>query len=155
MNMNETIHSIPNMNLSEIILDPYDVKQSYKEEILAWVKRAIGYFFCCILVQLAILHYIPAYISLLPLIFLDCVLLYQSSSKTPSFRIIKYLLSVSTIHQLCSLTIKIMLSIYLGLLPFSKYLFVIPLMITCFFDLMNRVPKDQECRYLTWLVTYI
>ena len=151
-NMNETVNSIPNLDLSGILQDPHEVKQSYKEELLAWVKRATAYFFCFILVQLSLLHYIPSYLALLPLVLFDCFLLYRSFSTSPP-QVLKFLLSFSTIHQLCSLTIKIMLSIYLGISAFTKFLFIIPLIITCFFDLLNRVPKDRECRYLTWLVT--
>ena len=53
------------------------------------------------------------------------------------------------IHQTCSIIFKILLIIYLSFEYFSIFFLLAPILITSIYDLIYKVTKDRECKYMT------
>lgn len=152
MNISASIHisNLPNSNPAEL----YNFRDSYKEELLKWVQKAVGYLFFFILLQLSNSLIIPIYISILPLFLLDFKVLLTSYLRSRGGLSKRFFLSAPAITQYCSIVFKVILIYYLGVNLFEPFFFLVPVFVTCCIDFWNRVPKTFECKYLTWLVLF-
>ena len=143
-----------NLNLSEVI-DPQIFINSYREELLKWLQKAIAYFFFFILLQLSFILPIPRSLSLFPLFCLDLQKLFSLYISLNFNSVWRYFLVKEVVHQVCSITFKVMLMLCINIKSFSVFSLIAPVFITSVYDFIHKASRDNECTYLTWLVRNI
>lgn len=134
--------------------DPAITQEVFKEELTNWMHKGIAYMFFFLILTLATLFKLPVTISMLPLFILDLKITISKSIQLKKDSIFKILISKTIIHQLCSITFKTMILIYIYKVHFRAIYLVVPIAVTSIFDLIQRIPKLHECKYLSWLVLY-
>ena len=141
-----------NLDLSD---PPLVLSQTiYKEELQKWVQKSIAYTFFFVFLQLWKSLSLPFFLSFIPLLWLDCQIFVNAYlfNRTALWRIF---LTKQVIHQVCSITFKILLVIYYYFKPFKALIIVIPIIITSLYDLFISSPKLYQCKYMTWTVLFI
>ena len=152
--MNQELSFSENTNRNLAGEDTTDMtRKYYRDVIMDWIKKAIGYLFFFIFLQLALLFPIPISISLIPLFCSDIYALQTIYTSSKAKKFWKFCMLKEVIHQTCSIIFKILLIIYLSFEYFSIFFLLAPILITSIYDLIYKVTKDRECKYMTWLVS--
>ncbi|OMJ66572.1 hypothetical protein SteCoe_36534 [Stentor coeruleus] len=135
--------------------DPELLKGIFKEELTNWIFKGFAYMFFFLILSIATILELPLTISMLPLFILDFKITISKSIQLKKDSIFKILISKTIIHQLCSITFKTMILIYIYKIRFRAVYLIVPIAITSIFDLIQRIPKLHECKYLSWLIILI
>lgn len=130
-------------------------EETYKAIIKTWVQRAVAYCVFFIIAQISVLTPTPPILSLVPLLILDVkILVFKYLYERPA-RLIYFIFSKEVIHQIFSLAFKILLIIYCLSHAFSALYIPIPVLLAFLNQYFQKIEKTQECKYLSWLVSFI
>lgn len=146
MNSNFTVSNDANAQI------PLVSPENYKEELTNWMHKGVAYMFFFIILTLTELIEIPSTLCMIPLFMLDIKIAIAKIIQLKKESIFRILFSKTIIHQLCSIVFKIMILIHMYKFRFRLMYLTVPIVVTSIYDIIQRVPKEQECKYLSWLV---
>ncbi|OMJ86904.1 hypothetical protein SteCoe_11453 [Stentor coeruleus] len=126
--------------------------ENYKEVLTNWMNKGIAYMFFFGILTLTEILEIPTTLSMFPLFMLDIKIAITKILLLKKKSIFKILSSKTIIHQLCSIVFKIMILIHIYQFRFRLIYLIVPITITSIYDLIQHIPKEQECKYLSWLI---
>ncbi|OMJ70390.1 hypothetical protein SteCoe_31637 [Stentor coeruleus] len=135
--------------------DPRETPEIFKEELKNWMYKGFAYMLFFLILTLSTVFELPYTISMFPLFILDFKIAISKTIQLKKDSIFKILISKTIIHQLCSITFKMMIIIYIYQVKFRAIYLVVPIAVTSIFDLIQRIPRLHECRYLSWLIILI
>jgi hypothetical protein len=124
----------------------------YKGELIKWVNKGVVYLFFFLFLQTSIVTDIAWTVSLVPLFYSDFKILSKNFTLSRNQPLYKYLLAKDVVHQFCSAIFKIMLVFHIHVDHFYSVFLIVPVSVTCIYDIISRAPSVHECEYMTWLV---
>ena len=144
----------PRLSESRLETDLTDYPRNYEAEMRVWVQRSAAYCFFFIILQITQVSSLNISFSFIPLFILDLKIVIWALLNKDESSLYNRFFSKSLLHQICSLTFKLMLIYHYQSKSFNSMLMMIPLVLAFLNHFFHKSSSLQECEYLTWLVIF-
>lgn len=142
----------PRLSESRLETDLTDYPKNYEAELRTWVERSAAYCFFFIILQITQTTSLNFCFSFIPLFILDLKIVIWAFWNRGESSLYDLFFSKNLLHQICSLSFKLMLIYHNQFKSFNSMLMMIPLALAFLNHFFHKSSSSQECEYLTWLV---